>query len=116
MFQEGFHLIRYIVYNVHTDMHIYIYTREIWEKDYSGEGQGGVWMHGGYSQLVQCMCEHASNSKLPLPSACWLGPVHVHSIMSCWSPLSLSDVDSDPCPGGDVGRSGRSEGNETVHV
>ena len=47
-------------------------------------------------------CEHASNSKLPPPSACWLGPVHVHSIRSCCSPLSLSDVDGDPRPGGDT--------------
>ena len=44
------------------------------------------------------------------------GAVHVHSIRSCWSPSSLSDADGDPRPGGDVGRSGRSEGNETVHV
>ena len=92
----------------------YVYRRgKLGRRAIAGKGRVGC---GSYSQLVQCMCEHASNSKLPPPSACWLGPVHVHSIRACWSPLSLSDVDSDPCLGGDVGRSGRSEGSETVHV
>ena len=48
---------------------IYIYTREIWEKDYSGEGQGVVWMHGGYSLLLQCMCEHQTANSLLLQLA-----------------------------------------------
>ena len=25
------------------------------EEGYSGEGQGGMWMHGGYRLLVQCV-------------------------------------------------------------
>ena len=80
------------------------------------EGQGGVWTHMEATPNWCSACEHASNSKLPPSSAYWLGSVHVHSIRSCWSPLSLSDVDCAARPGGDAGRSGRSEGNETIHV
>ena len=73
-----------------------------------------MWTHEGATANWCSVCEHASNSKLPPPSACWLGPVHVHSIRACWSPSSLSDVDGWE-PGGDVERSGRSEGNETIY-
>ena len=53
------------------------------EVDYSGVGQSGVWVHGGYSLLVQCMCEHASSSKLPPPCMKLAAYVHCMCIASC---------------------------------